>query len=134
MKYSNAESNKNLIKKYPSIGVCGLDCGLCPKEFFSRHLSCKKVMWNLNFIKTYGIGKFMEQQECRIKLLETMIENFDDGRSRSFFCKAAALHEVAILSSSIEKATRKINTDNTNRNDTKTKAKIFKEILYEMAL
>lgn len=76
----------------------------------------------------------MEQQECRIKLLETMIENFDDGRSRSFFCKAAALHEVAILSSSIEKATRKINTDNTNRNDTKTKAKIFKEILYEMAL
>jgi hypothetical protein len=193
MKYSNAESNKNLIKKYPSIGVCGLDCGLCPRyytvgssrcpgcggnEFFSRHPSCsfitccvkkknlevcaecmgfpcskfkrdeeyqqlkesssypscKKVMWNLNFIKTYGIGKFMEQQECRIKLLETMIENFDDGRSRSFFCKAAALHEVAILSSSIEKATRKINTDNINRNDTKTKAKIFKEILYEMAL
>ena len=180
-------------KIYPTIGVCGLDCGLCPRyytlgssrcpgcggpDFFNKHPSCsfitccvkkkklevcaeclefpcskfksdkeyqqlkesssypscKKVIPNLNFIKEYGIEKFIGQQIKRIKLLETMIENFDDGRSRSFFCKAAALLELINLSSSIDKATQKIKTDNINQNDIKNKAKILKEILNEIAL
>lgn len=171
-------------KIYPTIGVCGLDCGLCPRYYtvgtsrcpgcagpdFSnkQHPSCsfitccvkkknfevcaecpefpcskfkseeeyqqlkqsssyppyKKVMSNLNFIREYGIKKFIEQQKERIKLLETMIENFDDGRSRSFYCKAAALLDLTSLENSLDKATQRIKTD-----DIKTKAKILKEIL-----
>ena len=180
-------------KIYPTVGVCGLDCGLCPRyytiglsrcpgcggpDFFNKHPSCsfitccvkkknlevcaeclefpcskfksdeeyqqlkesssypsnKKIIPNLNFIKKYGIEKFIVQQKKRIKLLETMIENFDDGRSRSFFCKAATLLELTSLSSSIDKATRKIKTSNINQNDVKNKAKILKEILNEIAL
>ena len=179
-------------KIYPTIGVCGLDCGLCPRyytvgtsrcpgcagpDFSNKHPSCsfitccvkkknfevcaecpefpcskfkseeeyqqlkqsssyppyKKVMSNLNFIKEYGIKKFIEQQKKRIKLLETMIENFDDGRSRSFYCKAAALLDLTSLENSLDKATQKIKTDNIKPNDTKTKAKIFKSILNEIA-
>ena len=179
-------------KIYPTIGVCGLDCGLCPRyytvgtsrcpgcadpDFSNKHPSCsfitccvkkknfevcaecpefpcskfkseeeyqqlkqsssyppyKKVMSNLNFIKEYGIKKFIEQQKKRIKLLETMIENFDDGRSRSFYCKAAALLDLTSLENSLDKVTQKIKTDNIKSNDTKTKAKIFKGIFNEIA-
>jgi len=63
-----------------------------------------------------------------------MIENFDDGRSRSFFCRATCLLETKSLESSLNKATRKIKTDKIKKDDTKTKAKILKQNLNEIAL
>jgi len=193
MKSKNYDSIKYQTKKYPTIGICGLDCGLCPRyytvgasrcpgcagpDFFNKHPSCsfitccvkkkglevcaecsefpcskfksneeyqqlkesssypsyKKVMPNLNFIKEHRIEKFIGQQKKRIKLLETMIENFDDGRSRSFFCRAATLLGLIDLKSSLDKATQKIKTDNIKQNDVKNKAKILKAILNEIAL
>jgi len=181
------------VKIYPTLGVCGLDCGLCPRyytvgtsrcpgccgpEFFNKHPSCsfitccvkkknlevcaecsdfpcskfksdeeykqvkesssypsyKKVMPNLNFIKEHGIEKFVEQQKKRIKLLKTMIANFDDGRSRSFYCKSAALLDLTTLENSLDKAIHEIQIDNIQPNDTKTKAKILKDILSGIAL
>ena len=180
------------VKTYPTIGVCGLDCGLCPRyyavgpsrcpgccgpDFFNKHPSCsfitccvkkknlevcaecsnfpcskfksdeeyqqlkesssypsyKKVMPNLNFIKKHGIEKFVGQQKKRIKLLETMIENFDDGRSRSFFCKAVTLLDLISLENSFDAASKKIKADNIESNDIKNKAKILKSILNEIA-
>jgi hypothetical protein len=176
------------IKKYPTIGVCGLDCGLCPRyytagpsrcpgcggpDFYNKHPSCsfitccvkkknlevcaecqefpcskiksdddsrqikesssypsyRKILPNLNFIRESGIEKFIEQQHKRIKLLETMISHFDDGRSKSFFCKAANLLEIPALSNAIDKANQQIISDNINNNDTKCKARILKAIL-----
>lgn len=180
-------------KTYPTIGCCGLDCGLCPRyytvgpsrcpgcagpNFFNKHPSCsfitccvkknnlevcaecsefpcskfksdkeyqqlqesssypscKKVMPNLNFIKKHGIKKFMKQRRNRIKLLETMIKNFDDGRSKSFFCKAATLLDLTKLRSSLDKAIQKIKTDNIKQKDIKKKAKILKVTLNEIVL
>ena len=182
-----------LLKTYPTIGCCGLDCGLCPRfytvghsrcpgcagpDFFNKHPSCsfitccvkkknlevcaectefpcakfksaeeyekvkesssyppcKKILPNLNFIKSHGIKKFIEQQRCRIKSLEKMIENFDDGRSRSFFCRAATLLDLTSLTSSLDEATRKIKTDKIKQNDFKKKAQILRDIINEIAL
>lgn len=181
------------VKIYPTIGVCGLDCGLCPRyytvgpsrcpgccgpEFFNKHPSCsfitccvkkknldvcaecsdfpcskfkndeeyqqlkesssypsyKKVMPNLNFIKKHGIEKFVGQQKKRIELLEKMLANFNDGRSRSFYCKSATLLNLAALEDSLNKAVQRIETDNIKPDDTKTKAKILKGILSGLAL
>lgn len=161
------------LRKLPTIGVCGLDCGLCPRhytwgksrcpgcggpEFFSKHPSCsfitccvrkkglevcaecsefpcpkfktedeyqrfkesssypsaKVLLQNLCFIRRYGMRRF---------------EDFDDGRSRSDFCRAACLHELTSLKESLNKADRRITLDGIKRNDKKRKAKILKEIL-----
>ena len=179
-----------LTKTYPTIGVCGLDCGLCPRyytvgpsrcpgccgpNFFNKHPSCsfitccvkkksleicaecsefpcskfksdeeyqqlelsssyppdRKVMSNLKFIREHGVKKFIDQQEKRIRLLETMLENYNDGRSKSFFCKAAALLDITSLETSLDDITQKIETNNIKSNDKKTKAKILKSILKE---
>ena len=180
------------VKIYPTIGVCGLDCGLCPRyytvgssrcpgccgpEFFNKHPSCsfitccvkkknlevcaecpdfpcpkfksdeeyqqlkessaypsyKKVMPNLNFIKEHGIEEFIGQQKRRIKLLEGMLDNFDDGRSKSFYCKSAALLDLTTLEDSLNKAIQKTKTENIKANDSKTKARILKDILDGLA-
>ncbi len=173
------------IKKYPAIGVCGLDCGLCLRyytigtsrcpgcggpDFFNKHPSCsfitccvrkkglevcaecsefpcskfksdeeyqqmkecssypsyRKVIPNLNFIKEHGIKKFIEQQERRIKLLKHIVENFDDGRSKSFFCKAACLLDLTSLEGALDEANRKIKTGGIKQDAFKIKAKILK--------
>ncbi|MFX0181598.1 MAG: hypothetical protein ACFE95_00850, partial [Candidatus Hodarchaeota archaeon] len=71
--------------------------------------------------------------EKRIRLLETMLDNYNDGRSKSFFCKAAALLDLTNLENSLGDITRKIETNNIKSNDLKTKAKILKNILNEFA-
>ncbi len=91
-------------------------------------------MPNLDFIKEQGIKKFIEQQKKKMKLLETMIENFDDGRSRSFFCKAVDLLDLTSLESALDEAIQKIKLDYIKPDDIKIKAKILRSILNEIAL
>ncbi len=182
---------KAVLKKYPTIGVCGLDCGLCPRyytrgtsrcpgcggpDFFNKHPSCsfitccvkkrglevcaecpdfpcskfktereyqqspesssypsyKAVMRNLNFIKKHGVKEFVARQKKRIRLLERMIEGFDDGRSRSFFCRAACLRDVTSLERALNQAIRKVKADNIKPDDTKAKARILRETLSQV--
>ena len=180
---------KGPVKTYPTIGACGLDCGLCPRyytvgasrcpgccgpEFFDKHPTCsvitccvkkknlevcaecaefpcskfktveeyqtresssyppyRRILPNLNYIKEHGIEKFFQEQQKRIGLLETMLVNFDDGRSKSLFCRAAALLSLNSLESSLDKVTENIKKDNIKSNDIKTKAKILRGLLSE---
>jgi hypothetical protein len=101
---------------------------------YSSYPSYKKVMPNLILIREHGIGKLAVQQRRRIKLLETMVADFDDGRSKSFYCKSAALLDLTTLEKSLDRAIQEIETDNINPNDTRTKAKILKGILGGTAL
>jgi hypothetical protein len=181
-----------LTKKYPTVAVCGLDCGLCPRyytvgpsrcpgccgpNFSNKHPSCsfitccvkkknleacgecpdfpcpkfksekeysqvkesssyppyRKVLSNLHAIKEHGIESFLQQQRRRIELLEKMIKDFDDGRSRSYYCRSAALLDPADLESSLAAAGQRIKADHVPPNDRKTKAKILRGLLDELA-
>jgi hypothetical protein len=88
---------------------------------------------NLNFIKKYGIKKFIDQQNKRIKLLETMINNFNDGRSRSFYCIATTLLPMLSLERALDDANQKIKKDKIGMEDIKTTSKILKGFLNEVA-
>jgi len=171
----------NPIKKYPTIGACGLDCGLCPRyytqgpsrcpgccgpDFFSKHPSCsfvtccvkkknlevctdcnefpclkfesegensydsfithRKTVFNLNFIKENSIEKFIEQQKKRIKLLETMLNDYDEGRSKSFYCLATTLLTIESLEKSLNNVEKS--------DDIKIRAKNLKKILNEIGV
>jgi len=179
------------VKMYPTIGCCGLDCGLCPRyytvgsskcpgccgpDFFNKHPSCsyitccvkkknlevcaqcdefpcskfeswlvgggeydsflthKKAHPNLIFIREHSVEKFIEQQRKRIRLLERMLTNFDDGRSKSFYCIAATLLPITDLETSLNEAEQKIKADKIRLDDFKTKSKILKEILNNFAV
>jgi hypothetical protein len=179
------------LKAYPTIGVCGLDCGLCPRYytvgtsrcpgcggpgFLEKHPSCsfitccvkkrgleacgqcpefpcskfksekeyrqresssyppdRKLLSNLGFIKKRGIKAFMKQQEGRIRVLKTMIQGYDDGRSRSFFCRAAALLDPKALKRSLDKARRATGAGG-GTSDTVDRAKALRGLLNEAAL
>ena len=180
------------VRKYPTIAVCGLDCGLCPRyytqgksrcpgcggpDFFTKHPSCsfitccvkkkglevcgecadfpcarfkteeeyqkveesssypsyRVVMRNLAFIKEHGLKSFIGRQKKRIRLLEKMIDNFDDGRSRSFFCRVACLRDPTDLESALNEAMQRIKKDHVKPDDRKTRAKMLRAILSQGA-
>jgi len=176
-----------ILKKYPSLGCCGLDCGMCPayytdgpsrcpgcggEDFFEKHPSCsyitccvkkrdlevcaqceqypcakfegasngpdvkttaKNVLQNQQFIQEYGIAKFMEQQELRIKMLQDMLEHYNDGRSKTLYCLAATLLSVDGLKKALTEADQAIETDIVNEDNLKGRAKVLKGILTRQA-
>ncbi len=88
-----------------------------------------RIIPNMMFIRKHGIDEFMTQQKKRMALLETMIEEFDDGRSKSFYCRAAAMHDPGTLQGAMAETDRKIRADKIKQDDRKTKAKTLKSIL-----
>jgi hypothetical protein len=195
MRRENARTGDRppIRKRYPTIGVCGLDCGLCPRyytagpsrcpgcagpDFPAKHPSCsfitccvkkrslevcgecpdfpcprfkseeeyrqvkesssyppyRKVLPNLKSVKEHGIERFVTQQRRRIKLLERMIADFDDGRSKSYYCRSAAVLAPTDLESALAAAVRKVKADHIPPNDLKTKARILRAILDALAL
>jgi hypothetical protein len=179
--------NKYPVKKYPMVGVCGLDCGLCPRYhsdgktkctgccgdgFWDIHPSCsfitccvkqkgletcaqctewrecikyshllesaqlhdsfisyKAVNTNFAFIRKYGIAEFVKQATEKQKLLEYILDNYDDGRSKLFLCTACQIipldkmkEAVAIIKGKIPEGA-----------DIKKKAKIARAAINKMA-
>lgn len=96
-------------------------------------LTYRKVMPNLEFIKKRGIEKFIERQKKRTGLLEEMLEDFDDGRSKSFYCLAATLLKIPDLEKALPCARQEIKINKVETEDIKAKAKILKKILNEIA-
>jgi hypothetical protein len=178
---------EQLLKSYPTLGCCGLDCGLCPRYytvgeskcpgccgpgFTDKHPTCpfvtccvkkkklevcaacdefpcartedsenvydsfvthRKTLPNLLDIRQHGLNKFIEEQQKRIYLLETMLSQFDDGRSKSFYCIAAALLPIPVLEEAMNLAEQQVRKRNIGVDDIKTKAALLKEILGELA-
>lgn len=175
---------KKVEKKYPTLGCCGLDCGLCPryytvgpsrcpgccgKDFFKVNPGCgfttccvkkknlvvcaecndfpckrfddwfgdktydswlshRKAEPNLKFIKEKGLEEFIKQQQKRIKLLHKMLKNYNEGRSKSFYCLSVTLLSIEGIEKSIQ-----IAHDKSKGLDLKAKAKILKEELKKTA-
>lgn len=188
MKAAETGPSEKPLKRYPEVGACGLDCGLCPRYytvgpsrcpgcaapgFFDKHPSCSfitccvkkrqhevcaecpefpcakfrseeeyrqlressgyppawKIWPNLLQIRDVGIEKFMEQQKLRIHLLGVMIDRFDDGRSRSRFCRAAAAADPADLKKTLAAAEAQIRREGIATDDRKRRAKILRSLL-----
>jgi len=168
------------VKKNPTIGCCGIDCGLCPRfytvgssrypgcggeGFESVHPPCsvksccagkhgleacgqcaafpcpkyadrekierdsfvthKRIFRNHDFIQTHGIARFLSEQGKRTAILQDMLAHCDDGRSKGFFCLAAALLQTGHLLAAVSEAA--------TGTDKKQKAKSLKTALQKYA-
>jgi hypothetical protein len=69
-----------------------------------------------------------------MRILESMLKEYDDGRSKSFFCKVAVLRDLENLSYCLDKAAHKIRAGKVKQGDVKKRAQILKGILVETAL
>jgi hypothetical protein len=98
-------------------------------SFISHRVSLS----NLRLIKKEGLNKFFTQQKKRIELLENMLENFNEGRSKSFFCLATALLTIEDVERALEESNRQILDKKIDLKDIKSKSKILRDNLNKIA-
>jgi hypothetical protein len=85
-------------------------------------LSYLTVEANFKYVRRNGIKKWDAQQQEKIAFLKTLLENYNDGRSKSFFCLSAQLIPLNKLKAALAAAQEKI----TPEMALKEKAKIVK--------
>jgi hypothetical protein len=81
----------------------------CPKlqgatdaDSFVTH---RMMISNLRSIARSGIDEYLREQDLRRDALERMLSEFNDGRSKSYYCLAARLLSVEALVDALNKAT-----------------------------
>jgi hypothetical protein len=100
---------------------------------YDSFISHKVSLSNLEFIKEKGLEQFVVQQNRRIELLNTMLEEFNEGRSKSFYCIATALLPVNDLENALQESKQEIKEEKIDANDLKAKSKILRSNISKLA-
>ena len=99
----------------------------------------KVVEWipavdNLCQIKEVGLQNWLREQKERQVLLEELLQNYNEGRSMSFFCKVCARMSIDLINSAIKEAKEKFTNEKVDNSDLKLKASILKAVFKDLAL
>lgn len=116
------------------------DCGVNePCERWRRHRETgkehdsfktyQKLEHDIKFIKTQGVKAYDEQQRVRESLLLRLLNEFNEGRSKSYYCIAVTLMDINDLMDSLAEATIKSGSLNI-----KDKAKVMHSLFDAIAL
>lgn len=87
----------------------------------------------MEFIRQHGLEKFLNQQRERIRILEDLLKNFDDGKSKSYFCLATTLLSIKEIQNAVHETRKKIKKAQIDSQDAKAKSKTVREFLEESA-
>jgi hypothetical protein len=175
------------LKKYPIVGVCGLNCGLCPRYhtagpsrcpgccgagFWQKHPACgfitccvknkgletctecldfddcervagvldstkqrdsfisyRPVPANFSLIRERGIKEFARLEMAKQEFLEYLLANYDEGRSKSFYCTSSQLVPLNRLKEALKEAEAEITRDT----PLKEKARALRALISRMA-
>lgn len=89
---------------------------------------------NLRQIKEGGLENWLKEQKERQRLVEQLLQNYNEGRSISFYCKVCARMSIEAIYKAIKEAKKKLISEKADESDMKSKAKILKPIIKDLAL
>src|SRR3989304_7700360 len=87
----------------------------------------QKLEDNISFIQNNGVNEFEERQKTKEELLKEMLRDFNEGRSKTFYCIAATVLKTEELEAALRRARE------FSKLDVKEKSRILHSILYELA-
>ena len=88
----------------------------------------QKLEDDIDFIQKQGLAEFRKSQKVRENLLRKMLDQFNEGRSKSYYCIAATVLKIDELKESIVEA-----KNNSKSLDIKEKAKLLHSMLDNIA-
>ena len=91
-------------------------------------LSYQRLEDNIAFIQKNGVEEFEKLQKAREKSLRAILTEFNEGRSKTFYCIAATLLEIGELECVLENARAK-----SKGLDIKSKSEVMHSLLKEIA-
>jgi hypothetical protein len=113
-------------------------CWDCPEhrtcEKWSKHREAGKshdsfkcyqtLEADIAFIQKHGVNEFEQLQKTRENLLKEMLHDFNEGRSKRYYCIAATVFEIDELQKLLDKAKAQ-----SNGLDIKEKSKLLHSLL-----
>jgi hypothetical protein len=66
----------------------------------------QKLEDNIEFIRSKGISAFVKSQQAKEELIAAMLDEFNEGQSKSFYCVAATVLSTPELKHALEQARR----------------------------
>jgi len=99
-------------------------------DSFITHKVCSP---NIERIKKVGLKMWSQEQRKRRATLENLLANYNEGRSRSFYCIATALMPIDLIKEAVDEAQQMI-VDDKRDCDIKAKAKILRSVIQDLAL
>jgi hypothetical protein len=117
-------------EEYPCdrlIGGLGIEKGL---DSFVSH---KPAQPNLERIRRSGLARHLAGQEARRAILEELLRRWNDGRSMSLYCRAAALLPTQALRRSVDRTERAVARARVAARDRKARAAAMREALADRA-
>lgn len=123
------------VKKH-GFGICTECSEIFHCAIFLRR---KVVEWipaadNLRQIKEVGLKSWLNEQKERQALLEALLENYNEGRSMSLYCKACARMPIDLINKAIKEAKEKLAGEKVDQSDVKSKARILKAGIKDLAV
>ena len=109
---------------------CDKYAGFFEWDSFVSHAVCRP---NLERIREVGLEKWLQQQTEKRALLESVLANYNDGMSRSFYCLAAALMSIDLMKEAVSEAEAAVSESGGDFSDAKAKAKILKSLIEDRA-
>jgi hypothetical protein len=118
-------------------------CGDCPEskicEKWKKHreagksrdsfICYQKLEEDICFIQKHGLAEFRKSQKVREKILWKMLDGFNEGRSKSYYCLVATVLEVNEIEDALKNAQSK-----SEGLDMKEKAKLLHSIIDKIAI
>ena len=89
----------------------------------------QKLEDDINFIQDNGVSLFEKQQNQREVLLKEMLNRYNEGRSKSYYCIAATVFSIDELDKALEEA----NIISKDVEDVRARSKILHSILDKVA-
>jgi hypothetical protein len=89
---------------------------------------------NLRQIKIFGLESWLREQEERQALLEKLLQNYNEGRSMTLYCKACARMPIDVMNKAIKEAKEKLAGEKVDKSDMKSKARVLKAIIKDLAV
>jgi len=88
----------------------------------------QKLEYDIAFIQKNGVDEFEKMQKIREHLLKEMLREFNEGRSKNYYCIAATVLEMEELKDALNKA-----REDSNGLEIKDKSKVLHSVLDEIA-
>lgn len=103
-------TGKGFLEKHPSCGALsccqrkGIEfCYLCEEypckkyegaDLYDSFITHRNQLHDFDKVKKIGLETYITELNKKIELLEHLLQNYDDGRRKSFFCVAVNLLEL----------------------------------------
>ena len=123
-----------------------LTCAECPEypctrlkralkidEGIDSFLSHRVALDNLDNIRKFGLESFLSEQRERRLLARRLIEDYNAGRSITFYCTACALLPTRVITQAIGRLERQIRDGKIDRDDRKMLAKGMRLVISDLA-